>query len=145
VLLLLCSVLLLQALQAMGPVLERPQLMRATSSLARNSQLLAAARGVLVGLQQDCCQLVQQLQEAEGDENSSSNGSGMIGRLHAVAEEDEDEQQQQQQHAELGEEGQQHGKQQQAEGLTGSKGDKKVGICFRRHCCEVLTVGKVCV
>jgi hypothetical protein len=88
---------------------------------------------VLVGLQQDCCQLVQQLQEAEGDENGSS-GSGVIGRLHAVAEEDEEEQQQQQQqqHAELGGEGQRHGKQQQAEGLAGSKGDKKVGICFKK-------------
>jgi hypothetical protein len=125
-LLLLCSVLMLQALQAMGPVLERPQLMRATSNLARNSQLLAAARGVLVGLQQDCCQLVQQLQEAEGHENGSSSGSGVIGRLHAVAEEDEDEQQQQ--HAELGEEGQRHGKQQQLEVLAGSKGDKKVSL-----------------
>jgi hypothetical protein len=118
--------LLLQALQAMGPVLQRPQLMRATSSLARNSQLMAAARGVLVGLQQDCCQLVQQLQEAEGDKHGSG-GNSVTGRLHAVAEEDEE---QQQQHAELGEEGRRHGKQQQVAGFAGSKGDKQVRFCF---------------
>ncbi|WIA21428.1 hypothetical protein OEZ85_000642 [Tetradesmus obliquus] len=113
---------ILKALQAMGPVLERPQLMRATSSLARNSQLLAAARGVLVGLQQDCCQLVQQLQEAEDDGGSSSSSSG-LGRLHAVAEDEEDEQQQQQQQQrQLDEQG--HGKQRHA-GAAGGKNDKQ--------------------
>jgi hypothetical protein len=110
-----------QALQAMGPVLERPQLMRATSSLARNSQLLAAARGVLSGLQQDCCQLVQQLQEAEGGADGGSDSGGGLGRLHAVAEEGEEEEQQQ--CAELGKLGSKTGKQQH----LGGKGDKQVG------------------
>jgi hypothetical protein len=112
----------------MGPVLERPQLMRATSNLARNSQLLAAARGVLVGLQQDCCQLVQQLQEAEGEADgcsgSSGGGSKGLGRLHAVAEEEEEEEQQRQ--AELDGHWQEHCKQRHAE-PAGDKGDKQVG------------------
>lgn len=82
----------LQALQAMGSALERPQLMRAANNLQRNSQLLAAARGVLSGLQQDCCQLVQQLNERE----QAAAPAGRPGGL-GIVEEEQDGQQHQQQ------------------------------------------------
>jgi hypothetical protein len=52
-----------QALQT--GVQPHPQLLQATSSLQRNSQLIAAARGVLLGLQKDCSQLVQELQQQQ--------------------------------------------------------------------------------
>ncbi|KAF6253266.1 hypothetical protein COO60DRAFT_434274 [Scenedesmus sp. NREL 46B-D3] len=114
----------LKALQAMGPVLERPQLMRATSSLARNSQLLAAARGVLVGLQQDCCQLVQQLQEAGATADGGGSSNCGVGRLHAVAEEEEVEAQQQA----GGGHGQGHGKQQHGQPTGDRKGDQRASL-----------------